>query len=110
VRVEKPIHLYWRTVPDDLSEDWFVFATQAYLARAFFEGYEGFETFEAEVAQLSDLEALGFEILSRTRIQGQCAETFDESYLPSEIVQIRDDLAEAGGRLSHGQQRQGKPN
>jgi hypothetical protein len=86
MRVEKPVHLYWVTVPDDPSEDWFVFATQANLARAFFEDYEGFESREAEArlverdvrlnklefgeqpcwAQLSDLEALGFEILSRT--------------------------------------------
>jgi hypothetical protein len=37
MRVEKPVHLYWITVPDDPGEDWFVFATQAHLARAFFE-------------------------------------------------------------------------
>jgi hypothetical protein len=82
MRVEKPGHLYWVTVPDDPSEDWFVFASEAHLAGAFFEDYEGFESHEAEVrlvernvrlnklelgeqtrwAQLSDLEALGFEV------------------------------------------------
>ena len=46
--VEKPVHLYWVAVPDDPSEDWFVFATQAHLARRFFEEYEGFEYREAE--------------------------------------------------------------
>jgi hypothetical protein len=49
MRVEKPVHLYWVTLQDDPSEDWFVFATQAHMARAFFEGYEGFESGEAEV-------------------------------------------------------------
>jgi hypothetical protein len=48
MRAEKPVHLYWVTVPDDPSEDWFVFATQAHLSRAFFEDYEGFESREAE--------------------------------------------------------------
>jgi hypothetical protein len=79
------------------------------LARAFFEDYEGFESREAEVrlverdvrlnklefgeqrcwAQLSDLEALGFGILSRTpnlRIVRKGGETFVEGYLQSEIV------------------------
>jgi hypothetical protein len=107
--------LYWVTVPDDPREDWFVFATQAHLARAFFKDYEGFESREAEVqlverdlrlnmlefgeqpcwAQLSDLEALGFEILSRTpnlRTVPKGGETFVEGYLQSEIVQTRDDL------------------
>ena len=49
MRVEKPIHLYWVTVPEDPSEDWFVFATQAHLDRTPFEDYEGFESREAEV-------------------------------------------------------------
>jgi hypothetical protein len=134
VRVEKPLHLYWVTVPDDPSEDWFVFATQAHLARAFFEDYEGFEYREAEArlverdvrlnklelgeqpcwAQLSDLEALGFEVLNRTpnlRSVRKGGETFVEGYLQSEIVQTRDDLAEAAGRgRPHGTRREGKPN
>jgi len=134
MRVEKPVHLYWVTVPDDPSEDWFVFATHAHLARAFFEDYEGFESREAEVrlverdvrlnklelaehpcwAQLSDLEALGFEILTRTpnlRTVRKGGETFVEGYLQSEIVQTRDDLAEAAGRgRPHGTRLQGKPN
>ena len=100
----------------------------------FFEECEGFESREAEArlverdvhlnklefgeqpcwAQLSDLEALGFEILSRTpnlRTVGKGAETFVEGYLESEIVQTRDDLAEAAGRgRPHGTRRQGKPN
>ena len=132
--LEKPVHLYWVTVPDDPSEDWFVFATQAHLARAFFEDYEGFDTREAEArlvernvhlhklelletprwAKLSDLEALGFDILSRTphlRSVRKGGETFVEGYLQSEIVQTRDDLAEAAGRgRPHGTRRQGKPN
>jgi hypothetical protein len=29
MRVEEQVHLYWVTVPDDPSEVWFVFATQA---------------------------------------------------------------------------------
>ena len=122
MRVEKPVHLYWVNVPDDPSEDWFVFATQAHLARAFFEDYEGLESREAEVllverdsrlnklefgerpcwAQLSDLEALGFEILSRTpnlRTVRKGGETFVEGYLQSQIVQTRDDLAEAAGTI-----------
>jgi hypothetical protein len=134
MRVEKPVHLYWVTVPDDPSEDWFVFATHAHLARTFFEDYEGFESREAEVrlverdvrlnklelaeqpcwAQLSDLEALGFEILSRTpnlRTVRKGGETFVEGYLESEIVQTRDDLAEAAGRgRPHVTRLQGKPN
>jgi hypothetical protein len=48
MRVEKPIHLYWVTVPEDPSEDWFVFATQAHLDRTPSEDYEGFESREAE--------------------------------------------------------------
>jgi hypothetical protein len=134
MRAEKPVHLYWVTVPDDPSEDWFVFATQAHLARAFFEDYEGFESREAEVrlvkrdvrlnkfelgerpcwAQLSDLEAIGFDILSRTpnfRSVSNGTETFVEGYLQSEIVQTRDNLSEARGRgRPHGTRRQGKPN
>ena len=65
-------------------------------------------------AQLSDLEALGFEILSRTpnlRTVHKGAETFAEGYLESEIVQTRDDLAEAADRgRPQGTRRQGKPN
>jgi hypothetical protein len=134
MRVEKPVHLYWVTVPDDRSEDWFVFATQAHLARAFFEDYEGLESREAEVllverdsrlnklefgerpcwAQLSDLEALGFEILSRTpnfRTVRKGGDTFVEGYLQSQIVQTREDLAEAAGRgRPHGTRLQGNPN
>jgi hypothetical protein len=133
MRVEKHFHLYWVTVPDDPSEDWFVFATQPRSARAFFENSEGFETREAEAllverdvrlnrlegrespcwAELPDLEALGFEVLSRapnSRSVRRGGETFVEGYLQSEIVQIRDDLAEAGGRgRPHGTRRQGKP-
>jgi hypothetical protein len=132
--LEKPVHLYWVTVPDDPSEDWFVFATQAHLARAFFENYEGFDTREAEArlvernvhlhklehletprwAKLSDLETLGFEILSRIphlRSVRKGGESFVEGYLQSEIVEARDDLAEAaGGGRPHGTRRQGKPN
>jgi hypothetical protein len=132
--LEKPVHLYWVTVPDDPSEDWFVFATQAPMARRFFAEYEGFETSEAEArlvernvrlrtvdhpqtpswAKLSDLEALGFEILSRTphlRSARKGGETFVEGYLQSEIMQTRDDLAEAVGRgRPHGTLRQRRPN
>lgn len=132
--LEKPVHLYWVTVPDDPSEDWFVFATQAHLARNFFEEYEGFETRETETrlvernvrlhmlehletprwAKLSDLEALGFEILSRTphlRSVRKGGETFVEGYLQSEIVEARDDLAEAAGKgRPHGTRRRGTPN
>lgn len=132
--VKELIHLYWVTVPDDPSEDWFVFATQDHLAREFFESYEGFEAGEAEArlveenvrlnkleggdppcwAKLSDLEALGFEILtpaSNLRSVRKGGETFVEGYLQSEIAQSRDDLAEAAGRgRPHGTRRQGKPN
>ena len=132
--LEKPVHLYWVTVPDDPSEDWFVFATQAHLARKFFAEYEGFESGEAEArlveqnvplhalgfaetprwATLSDLEALGFEILSRTphlRSVRKVGETFVEGYLQSEIAEARDDLAEAAGRGRPNQtRRQGRPN
>ncbi|UWZ85269.1 hypothetical protein [Occallatibacter riparius] len=131
---QKPVHLYWITVPDDPSEDWFVFASQAHLARQFFEEYEGFETGEAEArliernvrshaladpeiprwAKLSELEALGFEILSRTphlRSVRKGEETFVEGYLQSEIAEARDDLAETVGRgRPFGTRRQGKPN
>jgi hypothetical protein len=134
VGLEKPIHLYWVAVPDDPSEDWFVFAAQAHLARRFFEEYEGFEDREAETrlvernvrlsslelpetprwAKLSDLEALGFEILSRTphrRSVRKGGETFLEGYLQSEIVEARDDLAEASGRGRPNEtRRQGRPN
>ena len=68
MRVEKPVHLYWVTVPDDPSEDWFVFATQANLARAFFEDYEGFESREAEVrltSVIADCVGLARMILER---------------------------------------------
>jgi hypothetical protein len=74
------------------------------MARRFFAEYEGFETREAEArlvernvrlrfpehpktpcwAKLSDLEALGFEILSRNprlRSVRKGAETFVEGYL-----------------------------
>jgi hypothetical protein len=134
VELEKQVHLYWVAVPNDPSEDWFVFATQAYLARQFFEEYEGFDAREAEArlvqrnvrlqtlehrdaprwAELSDLEALGFEILSRTphlRSVRKDGETFAEGYLQSEIAQTRDDLDEAAGRgRPLGTRRQGKPN
>jgi hypothetical protein len=63
-------------------------------------------------AKLSDLEALGFEILSRTphlRSVRKGGETFVEGYLQSEIVETRDDLAEAAGRgRPYGTRRQGK--
>ncbi len=128
------IHLYWVTVPYDPTEDWFVFATGSLSARAFFEEYEGFETGEAETrliernvgltefeggtppcwARLADLEALGFEVLSRNpdpRSVRKGGETFVEGYLQTEIFQIHDDLAEAGGRgRPHGTRRQGKAN
>lgn len=131
---QKPVHLYWVTVPDDPSEDWFVFAIQAPLARKFFAEYEGFETSETEArivernvpwraleypqtprwAKLSDLEALGFEILSRTphlRSVRKSGETFVEGYLQSEIAEARDDLAEVAGRgRPNGTRRQGRPN
>jgi hypothetical protein len=132
--IAKPVHLYWVTVPHDPSEDWFVFATQAHSARQFFEEYEGFEVHEAEArlvvrdvrlhtlglretprwAKLSDLVALGFEILSRTphlRSVRKSGETFVEGYLQSEIVEARDDLAEAAGRgRPHGTPGHRKPN
>ena len=93
MRVEKPVHLYWVTVPDDPSEDWFVFATQAHLARAFFEDYEGLGSREAEVrlverdvrlnrfefgerpcwAHLSDLEGLDSKSKVVLRISGPFA-------------------------------------
>jgi hypothetical protein len=132
--LEKSVHLYWVAVLDDPSEDWFVFATQAHLARRFFEEYEGFENREAEArlveqnvrlrrlelpetprwAELSDLEALGFEILSRTphlRSVRKGGETFVEGYLQSEIVEARDDFAEGAGRgRPNGTRRHGRPN
>lgn len=132
--LEKPVHLYWVTVPDDPSEDWFVFATRAPLARRFFAEYEGFETHEAEArligrnvhlyglenlemprwAKLPDLEALGFEVLSRMahlRSVRKGAETFVEGYLQSVVVETRDDLAEVAGRgRPHGTVRHRKPN
>ena len=131
---EKPVHLYWVTVPGDPSEDWFVFATQAYFARRFFEEYEVFETREAEArlvernvrmhglehlevphwANLPDLEAFGFEILSRTphlRSVRKDGETFVEGYLQSKIVEAHDDLAQSAGRgRPGGTRRQGRPN
>jgi hypothetical protein len=132
--LEKSVQLYWVAVPDDPSEDWFVFATQAHLARRFFEEYEGFENREAEArlveqnvrlhrlelpetprwAELSDLEALGFEILSRAphlRSVRKGGEAFVEGYLQSEIVEARDDLAEGAGKgRPNGTRRQGRPN
>lgn len=132
--LENPVHLYWVTIPDDPSEDWFVFATQAPMARRFFAEYEGFESSEAEArliernvtlralerpktprwAKLSDLEALGFEILSRSphlRSVRKDGETFVEGYLQSEIVQTRDDFAETAGRgRPNGTHRKGRPN
>lgn len=134
MRLEKPVHLYWVAVPDDPSEDWFVLATQADLARQFFEEYEGFESHEAKArlvernvrlltlerpevprwAKLSDLEALGFEILNLTphlRAVRKGGDTFVEGYLQSEIVEAPDDLAEAAGRgRPHGTRRQGRSN
>lgn len=132
MRAVEQIHLYWVTVPYDPSEDWFVFAVEPRSARAFFEEYEGFEAGEAETrliesnvhskqcegggpcwAQLADLKALGFEIMSRSnpRVVRRRGETFVEGYLQSEIVQSRDDFAEAGGRgRPHGTRRPGKPN
>jgi hypothetical protein len=68
MRVEKPVHLYCVTVPDDPSEDWFVFATHAHLVRAFFEDYEGFESREAEVrltSVIADCVGLARMILER---------------------------------------------
>ena len=133
MRLEKPVHLYWVTVPDDPSEDWFIFACQSHMARSFFAEYEGFKTSETEArlvernvrlgmveypktprwAKLSELEALGFEILSRTphlRSVRKDGETFVEGYLQAEIVQTRDDLAEAAGRgRPNGTRRQGRP-
>ena len=134
MRTGEHIHLYWVTVSYDPSEDWFVFASGPLSARAFFEEYEGFEAGEAETrlvernvglkefgggrppcwARLADLEALGFEILSRSpnpRSVRRGGETFVEGYLQSEILQTRDDLAEAGGRgRPYGTRRQGKAN
>jgi hypothetical protein len=55
-------------------------------------------------AQLSDLEAIGFEIFSRTpslRTVCKGGETFVEGYLQSQIVQTREDLAEAAGGGVH---------
>jgi len=83
--VEKTIQLYWVTVPDDPSEDWFVFAIDVRSARKFFASFEDFDTRDTEAilvqenvclkklengdppcwTKLSDLEALGFEILTR---------------------------------------------
>lgn len=83
--------------------------------------YEGLETHEAEArlvernvrlrsleqpmaprwAKLSDLEALGFKILSRMpdlRSVHKGAETFVEGHLQSEIVEAQDELAEPVGR------------
>jgi hypothetical protein len=132
--LEKPVHLYWVGVPDDPSEDWFVFATKAPTARKFFAEYEGFDTSEAEArliepkvrlrtidhrqmprwAKLSDLETLGFEILSRTphlRSVRKGGETFVEGYLQSEIAEAWDDLAEVAGRgRPNGTRRQCRPN
>lgn len=118
---EKPVHLHWVTVPDDPSEDWFVLALQARMARRFFADYEGFETREAEArlvernvrlrsleppmtprwAKLSDLEALGFEILSRMphlRSVRKGVETFVDGYLQSEIFEAHDESVESAGR------------
>ena len=118
---ERPVHLYWVNLPDDPSEDWFVLAPQALMARRFFAEYEGFETREAKArlvernvrlrslehpktpcwAKLSDLEALGFEILSRNsrlRSVRKGAETFVEGYLQLEIVEDHNELGESAGR------------
>ena len=69
---------------------------------------------QACYAQLSDLEALGFEILSRIpslRTVRKGEETFLEGYLQLEIPQTRDDLAGAVDRANpHGTRRQKKPN
>lgn len=65
-------------------------------------------------AKLSDLEALGFEILSRMpdlRSVRKGAETFVEGYLQSEIVEAYDDLAEPTVRgRPDGTRREGRPN
>lgn len=131
---ERPVHLYWVNVPGDPSEDWFVLVPQALIARRSFAEYEGFETREVEArlvernvrlrslehpttpcwAKLSDLEALGFEILSRIphfRSVRKGEETFVEGYLQSEIVEDHNELGKsAGDGRPGGTRRQAKPN
>jgi hypothetical protein len=134
MRVESRFHLFWVTVPEDPSEDWFVFAPGPSSAQSFLESYEGFDRRKAEArliesdvhleklerrespcwAQLADLEAIGFEILSgppNPRVVRRDGETFVEGYLESDILQIRDDLAKASGRgRTNGTRRIGRPN